>query len=167
MIGVLLFAVVIMGAGCSKASKEAMNELESLSNTPSENYSWTEQGISFKYPQNMFIINNAENSLYINAVSSILPEGENALAYARFDVLPNVTLDKVVEIYKKNNAGWKSQSTEKIGNYTFTKIEYEDSFIGETRVHYLLAHNNRVFDYRVGLREHVGDTALTLSSLQF
>lgn len=166
IIGMLAVALVFMGVGCTKASREAAQELAALNNTPSETYSWTEQGISFKYPEGMFIINNAENSLYINAVSSILPEGENALFYTRFDVLPNITIDKVVEIYKKNNTGWKSQETEKIGVYTFTKIQYNDNFTGEVSVHYLLAHNGRVLDYKVGGKEHAGNTVLTLSSLQ-
>lgn len=167
VVGVLVLALVFMGAGCTKASKEAARELAALSNTPSETYSWTEQGVSFKYPEGMFIINNAENSLYINATSSVLPEGENALFYTRLDVLPNITIDKVVEVYKKNNAGWKSQETEKIGDYEFIRIQYDDGFTGEPSVHYLLANNGRVLDYKVGGKEHVGDTVLTLSSLQF
>ncbi len=167
IVGLLVFGLIFMGAGCAKADKESAQKQALRDITPSEEYVWKEQSLSFKYKKGLFVIPNGENSLYINVDSEVIPDDASSGLYPRLDALPNISLDRVIEIYKKNNPGWKSQSTEKVGNYTFTKIQYEDAFVGEIRTHYLYTGEDRVFDYRTGLGTHEDSILLIVSSIQF
>lgn len=167
IIGVLAVAFIFMGAGCARVSKDGVEEKVYSGNTPSEDYFWKEQNVKFKYQKGLSVIPNGEDSLYLHVDSQTIPDSAASGLYPRLDALPNIALERVIEIYKTNNSGWKSQSKERIGNYTFTKIQYEDGFFGEVRTHYLYASDDRVFDFRTGLLGHEGDTMLVLSSLRF
>ncbi len=114
----------------------------------------------------MFILDLGDR-LYINGDSSALPEGYADLYYTQLDITEYATVEQVVQLYKDDESILKGFSEEKIGDYTFVKIEYEDWVTSEIYRHYILQVNNNVLDYRVGNKNHKGDKNLTLSSLKF
>ncbi len=168
LLSVLLFASILVGGGCKTNSQDevVVPSTPSVAVKSSQEYIWQAQGISFKYPADMFILDLGDR-LYINADSSALPEGYADLYYTQLDITENATVEQVVQLYKDDESILKSFSEEKIGDYTFVKIEYEDWVTSEIYRHYILQVRNNVLDYRVGNNNHKGDKNLTLSSLKF
>lgn len=167
-ISLFIITLVFMGAGCQKISQNqsvSVDTSSTLATAPQE-YVWQAQGISFKFPADMFILDLGDR-LYINGDSSVLPEGYADLYYTQLDITENATVEQVVQFYKDDETILKGFSEEKIGDYTFVKIEYEDWVTSEIYRHYILQVRNNVLDYRVGNNNHKGDKNLTLSSLKF
>ncbi|MEK7097709.1 MAG: hypothetical protein AAB906_02585, partial [Patescibacteria group bacterium] len=166
----LAIVMVLIGMGCEKApgneaapkeSSSALNIIQSP-----EEYNWKTQGISFKYPADMFVIDLGDR-LYINGDGAVLPEGYADLYYTQLDITEDATVEQVIQTYKADETILKGFAKEKIGDYTFDKIEYEDPITSEIYRHYILQIRNNVLDYRVGNNNHKGDKNLTLSSLTF
>lgn len=165
IVGSLLVVLISLGVGCQKTSQTEMSSPQSGTNA-SQEYFWQEQGISFKYPLDMFVIDLGDR-LYINGDSAALPEGYADLYYTQLDIIEHATVEQVVQTYKADETILKGFSKEKIGEYNFDKVEYEDPVTSEIYRHYILQIRNNVLDYRVGNNNHRGDKNLTLSSLKF
>lgn len=170
LLGISLFTVVALGAGCQKISNN--NLVESVSSTPAQGdvnqeYAWKEEGISFKYPKNMTII-NLEKVLFLNAENTkYIPQGDASIYYTRIEVIKNKTIAQVLKPYYDNNKILKSKTIKKIGDYTFTRLQYEDYKYDYIVDQYFLQVGNDVLDYKAGYKDNKGDVDLTLSSLKF
>lgn len=169
LLSVFLFAVVFMGVGCQKISNN--NLVEPSTSTPvqegdNREYNWKEEGISFKYPKNMFVINQGD-VLYLNVVSPVFPEGEESVYYTKIEVLKNTTIAQALKPYYDNERILKGKTMKKIGDYNFTRLQYEDNFSGQIIDQYFLQIGKNVLDYKAGYKDNKGDVELTLSSLKF
>ena len=169
LIGMALFIVVFMGAGCQKIN----NSLVPVSTTTTSvqedgiaEYNWKEEGIYFKYPKNMFVINQGD-VLYLNTASPTLPEGEGTIYYTEIKVIKNKTMAQVLKPYYDNEKILKSETKKKIGDYNFTRLQYEDYFSDQIIDQYFLQVGKNVLDYKAGYKDNKGDVELTLLSLKF
>lgn len=170
IMGISLFAIVVMGAGCQKVSNN--NLVEPASSTSAQGdinqeYSWKEEGISFKYPKNMTVI-NLEKVLFLNAGNNkYIPQGDASIYYTRIEVVKNKTIDQVLKPYYDNDKILKGKTMKKIGDYNFTRLQYEDYKYDYIVDQYFLQVGNNVLDYKAGYKDNKGDVELTLSSLKF
>jgi hypothetical protein len=169
LVGTALFVFIFMGAGCQKISNNTV--VESVSSTPvqedvNQEYVWKEEGISFKYPKNMFVIDQGD-LLYLNVTSPIFPEGEESVYYTKIEIIKNKTVKQALKPYYDNEKILKGETIKKIGDYNFTRLQYEDNFSGQIIDQYFLQIGKNVLDYKAGYKDNKGDVELTLSSLKF
>lgn len=167
--GIFLFLVIFMGAGCQQApgnSVPASTSTAVSADAPLE-YNWKEEKVSFKYPKNMTLI-NLEQVLFLNSENTkYIPQGDASIYYTRIEVIKNKTIAQVLKPYYDNDKILKSKTMKKIGDYNFTRLQYEDYKYDYIVDHYFLQVGKNVLDYKAGYKDNKGDVELTLSSLKF
>lgn len=162
IIGVVIFTLITVGAGCVKYSNNPRpSDNSSTVEELYQEYVWKDYGITFTYPKNIFVAYDGFTMLGFSSSSNkqVDINGETLV------VEGNLTIDDMIKAYKRYPKYFKSQTTEKIGEYSFVKIEYYNPIAGRFLPHYFLQiNNNRVIEY---ISAGIGDVTTTLSSLQF
>lgn len=166
--GVLILALVLMGAGCGNNAQDSTNTAVV---EESQEYVWAEQGLTFKYPTRLAVSKMAaSNNILFFVPADVAPaDVDQTLADTgyptAFTFYNNNTVDGVLE-FSFSDGGLKTKTEETIGGRTFTKITYDDSYTNTTDVYYLLPFKDGVLTYKEG-EEGYGNAQLILSSLQF
>ena len=168
VLGLALLSLVIVGAGCAKnfgtsSQTPVDNMVKDVSSTEESylTYVWKEYGITFNYPKKVFVTSDGFNMLGFsdNPNKGFDLSGETLL------IDGNEKVEGMIKAYKRYPKYFKSQTTEKIGKYSFAKIEYYSPAAGRYLPHYFLQINdNLTLEYTYA---GIGDAELILSSLKF
>ncbi len=162
--------LLLAGVGCQDMSNNTTAENSATITSAQESaqeYNWKKEGITFKYSKALSII-DLDSALLLNAEGNTnIPPGEASVYYTRIEVIKNATIEEVLKPYYDDQTILKSKSIKKIGDYNFTRLQYEDYKQDYIVDHYFLQMGDNVLDYKAGYKDNKGDVELTLSSLEF
>ena len=154
-VGVLAAAVIVLSGALLYATRQkneikpAAAEQQKETMSAAKEYTWKPYNITFEYPKDQFIIGSG-SQLYIAKVET-LPDSDVVAFLTSIRVQPNTTLENVMaEFQKRADLKVESQTTERFGSNTFTKLTVSDSFTGSEETYYFLAKGNSVIEYKVG-----------------
>lgn len=177
LVGSMVFALVLMGAGCgNSAVVETENTGSAVNNSVStepenKEYTWEGQNVSFTYPANAFVLDagtmpdGSFAQVFLSPTSAV--SDPNSTDMDGIAINNGYTLERVMQYFKNGpTAPDKTQTTEQIGQQTVTKLQFTNTTSGMKETRYFVALDSDSFltysDY-----DNDFDAKAVLSSLKF